>query len=153
MKYIALILIILLTVSCKDKNSTENEKLKVEIAMLKIENRKLASEKKQLKISLNQFEKQDIQYRNLVGIIDGKVKVGKNNKIVFLLHSFKEFPKYDIYKIEGNKEIKIGSNNRTNFDYEFNPKSIKDNNLKLKVKIPYKGEIFEIPGEMNIPIE
>ncbi len=153
MKYIIIIILALITISCNVNNSTEVEKLKSICEKLKTENRTLKTENKQLEISLNQIEKHDIQYRSLVGIVDGKVEVGKNNRIVFLLHSFKEFPKYDIYRIEGNKEIKIGSNNLTSFDYQFNPKSIKETNLKLKVKIPYEGKIFEIPGEMNIPIE
>jgi hypothetical protein len=106
-----------------------------------------------LKISLSQLEQNSVVHRLLVGIPDGKIEVGKKNRIVFILHDFTEIPKYDIYKIEGNKEIKVGSNKLTSFDYEFNPKSKEDKNLKVKVKIPYKGKVFEIPGEMNVPIE
>jgi hypothetical protein len=147
MKHTTLILLlVLMTISCQKPNTTESESLKSEIEKLKTEN-------KQLKISLSQLDEQDLKYRTLVGIPDGKIEVGKKNRIVFLLHSWKEIPKFDIYRIDGDKEIKIGSNNRTTFDYEFNPKSKDDRNLKVKVKIPYKGKVFEIPGEMNVPIE
>ena len=37
-------------------------------------------------------------------------------------------------------------------DIPFNPRK-RFNREELKVKIPYEGKIFEIPGEMNIPIE
>lgn len=133
-------------ISCQKPNTEKTESLKTEIEKLKSEN-------KQLKISLSQLEQNSVVHRMLVGIPDGKMEVGKKNRIVFLLHDFTEIPKYDIYKIEGNKETKVGSNKLTSFDYEFNPKSKEDRNLKVKVKIPYKGKVFEIPGEMNVPIE
>lgn len=147
MKHPAIILLIGLTIiSCQKPNTVETESLKAEIVKLKTEN-------KQLKISLSQLEEKNVVHRMLVGIPDGKMEVGKKNRIVFLLHDFTEIPKFDIYKVDGSKETKVGSNKLTSFDYEFNPKSKEDKNLKLKVKIPYKGKVFEIPGEMNVPIE
>jgi hypothetical protein len=147
MKHSAYILLVLLaTVSCKKTNTKETESLKTQIEKLETENKKL-------KFSLSQFEENDLQYRMLIGIADGKMKVGKKNRIAFLIQDFKEIPKFDIYKIEGNKEIKVGSDNKTSFDYYFIPKSKEDGNLKIKVKIPYKGKVFEIPGEMNFPFE
>ncbi|MCY1230776.1 hypothetical protein D9M72_432020 [compost metagenome] len=65
----------------------------------------------------------------------------------------KKLPKYDIYKLEGDKQIKIGSNTSTRFDYNFTPKSIDDKELKLLVKIPYNKKTIEIPGLMIFDVK
>ena len=71
-----------------------------------------------------------------------------------LLQTFnRKVPKYEIFKIEGNKEIKIGENNQTRFNYEFIPKSINDNELELMIKIPYGKRVIKIPGKMYFPIK
>jgi hypothetical protein len=62
-------------------------------------------------------------------------------------------PKYEIYKIEDRKEIKIGENNQTRFDYKFVPKSVTDNELELLIKLPYKGRFLKIPGRMHFDVK
>ncbi|MNU08992.1 hypothetical protein D3C72_2553050 [compost metagenome] len=71
-----------------------------------------------------------------------------------LLQTFgKELPSYEIYKLEGKREIKIGENNQTRFNYQFVPKSVNDNELELLVKIPYKGKVIKIPAKMTFNIK
>lgn len=132
--------------SCNDYNNSEElEALDLKVSKLQEENRKL-------KYLISGYEENELRYQSLVGITDGTIKVGKKNRIVFLFHSFTEMPKYEIFKLEGEKEVKIGTNNKTSFDYQFTPKSVSDNNLKVKVKIPYKKEVFEVFGEMNLKV-
>ena len=78
-------------------------------------------------------------------------KVGKKNKVTILFHSYNvEIPNYEIFKLEDGKRIKVGSNNRTSFDYDFIPKSLDDNNLDLIVTIPFKNQTFDIPVSMTL---
>ncbi|WP_379825975.1 hypothetical protein [Flavobacterium notoginsengisoli] len=91
----------------------------------------------------------------LIGVPDVEtIKVGKKNNIVMLFQTFdKKLPKYEIYKIEGKKEIKIGENNKTRFNYEFIPKSVNDKQMHLLVKIPYDGKIIEIQNSMSFNVK
>jgi hypothetical protein len=146
MKHCILAILLTLLVSCNSSNH-QTEDLKKQIGELQKQNKKL-------KDSLSKTKEIDLKSRILIGIPDGKVKVGKENRIVFLLHKYYNLPKkYEIFKVEDGKEVKIGSSNSNQFDYQFKPKSIKDNNFKIKVKIPYKGKVIEIPGEMILEVE
>ncbi len=144
-KNILIFFTLIAMISCNEKPK-RTEELQKQISELKKEN-------KQLKYSLSQVEEQDLYYRVMIGVPDGDFKVGEKNRIVLLFHEFKDIPKYEVFKIEGNKEISIGTGNKTNFEYFFTPKSKADNKLKLKAKIPYKGKLIEIPGEMIFPIK
>ena len=89
--------------------------------------------------------------KNKYDLPNGKFKVGEKNKITFLLHSFKELPKYDVYKVEDEKDVKISSENFSKFDYEYLPKSNSDNKVSLKIRIP-NSEV-EILNETTIPLK
>ena len=64
-----------------------------------------------------------------------------------------QMPQYEIFKVDGLKETKIGSSNKTGFDYVFIPKSVEDNKINLKVKIPLENDTIEIPAEMILQVE
>ena len=64
----------------------------------------------------------------------------------------RKLPKYEIYRIIDNKEIKVGENDETRFDYEFIPKSVKDNEPEFLIKIPYNGKIIKIPGKLILDV-
>ncbi len=145
-KHILIYILSFVTIGCNDNNQKITKELEKKISELKEQNKKL-------KYSLSQAKEQDLRYRHLIGIPDGDIKLGEKNRIVLLFQDFKDIPKYEVFKIEGNKEIKIGTGEKTNFEYFFTPKSKTDNELKLKAKIPYEGEIIEIPGEMIFNIK
>lgn len=52
----------------------------------------------------------------------------------------KALPKYEIYRVENGKEIKIGENNKTRFDFDFIPKSVKDNSPEIFITFKYNGK-------------
>jgi hypothetical protein len=71
-----------------------------------------------------------------------------------LLQTFgRKLPKYEIFKIDDGKEIKVGENDGTRFNYEFIPKSINDNSPQFLVKIPYNGRIIPVPGHLVLDVE
>jgi hypothetical protein len=139
---------ILTAISCNSEKSTEKEKLIEEISFLETENLKL-------KDSLKKVEADFLYSQILIGIPNTKViKVGKKNEIVMLLQTFnKTLPKYEIYKLEGNKEIKVGESNQTRFEFQFTPKTIEEDTLELLLKMPYNGRVIKIPGKMNFDVE
>jgi hypothetical protein len=91
----------------------------------------------------------------LIGISDKPIlKVGEKNNIVMLLQTYgRKLPKYDIYRIEDGKEIKVGENDGTRFNYEFIPKSISDNSPQFLVKIPSNGKIITIPSKLFLNVQ
>jgi hypothetical protein len=150
MKNIFLILIVMLLISCNnsDENKSREVELKKQISDLKNQN-------KILKDSLDDYEENFLRSQILIGIPDDIVlTVGKKNNVVMLFQTFNvKIPKYEIFKIEGEKRIKIGTNNKTRFDYEFIPKSIDDNKIDLIVKIPFNNETIEIPAGLWVPLK
>jgi hypothetical protein len=104
---------------------------------------------------LSRYEAEFLYSQILIGVPDEKeIKVGRKNKIVMLFQTFnKELPKYEIYKVENGKKIKVGENNQTRFNYDFIPKSTKDNEVDLLVKLPYKGKIIEIPAGISFDVK
>jgi len=139
----------LATLSCKNAdNSAETKSL-----LNKIE--KLEAANKTLRDSLSNYEEEFLYSQILLGISEDCVlTVGKKNRVAMMFHTYKrEIPAYDIYKIEGGKEIKVGSNNKTDFDYDFTPKSIEDNELHLKVKLKYKNKVIEIPAGVMFDVK
>ena len=150
MKKVLFILLFIVSVGCK--NSEEKSK---EVTNLFTKIVKLEKQNKQLQDSLAKIEEEFLFSQILIGISDEQiVQVGKKNNVVMLLQTFnRKLPKYEIFKIEGKKEIKIGEDNQTRFNYEFIPKSIQDNELELMIKIPFGKRIIKIPGKMYFPIK
>jgi hypothetical protein len=148
MKQIFLLAICITTLGCNNLKTKEEQDLLNKITQLEEQNRKL-------KDSLSKNESDFLYSQILIGVADEHtLKVGKNNNVVMLLQTFgKELPKYEIYKIEDKREIKIGENNQTRFNYQFVPKSIEDNELDLLVKIPFQGKVIKIPGKMIFDIK
>ena len=141
--------ILFLTMSCnKPINNNNDGDLSSRVAELEKQN-------KMLRDSLTHYEESFLYSQILVGVPDVKeIKVGKKNKIVMLFQTFnKELPKYEIYKVEDGKQIKVGENNQTRFDYDFTPKSTKDNEVDLLVKLPYNGKIIEIPAGLIFEVK
>lgn len=134
----------IITISCNESNSSELKRMADDLKKIQIEN-------SQLKDSLSKLKEEDWNHRMLVGIPEGRFKIGTKNKIVFLLYSLKDLSKYDVYKIEDNKETKISSENLSKFEYEYVPKSDSDNRVKLKIKIP--NSKVEILNETTIPLK
>jgi hypothetical protein len=151
MSRIALIFFsLLIFTSCN--NSTEKtkefEKLLIEISNLKKQNKKLAN-------SLKNYQNDELYYQQIIGVPEkSTLKVGEKNRITFIFHKFEgELPNYEIFKVENKIEIKIGEDKKRQFDYEFTPKSIEENELNLKIKMPYEGRVIEFPAAMIFKIE
>ena len=142
-------LILLATLSCKNTDES------ITVKKLSAQIDKLEAANKTLKDSLSNYEEEFLFSQMLLGISDDCVlTVGKKNRVAMMFHTYKrEIPTYDIYKIEGGKEIKVGSNNKTDFNYDFTPKSLEDNELHLKVKLKYKNKIIEIPADVNFDVK
>lgn len=140
----------MLALSCNQstENPQELENLLNKISMLETQN-------KILKDSLQRNEEEFLYSQILLGISDDAVlKVGKKNNIVMLFQTYgRKLPKYEIYRIKGDKEIKVGENDGTRFNYEFIPKSIHDNSPEFSIKIPYNGKIITIPGKLLLDVE
>jgi len=134
MKKILLTTLIIITLSC-NKNDTEQKKLKNLTEKISL----LEEENKDLKDSIKKNKEDFLYSLQLVGVPYNKIsKVGKNDSIAVLLQPFGyKLPKYEFYKIENNKKIKINNNNSTFFKYQFKPKSTDDNKIKLYLYILY----------------
>lgn len=138
----------LATLSCKQSDSGASKELTTQIEELKAEN-------KILKDSLSDHQEQFLRSQILLGISDDCIlTAGKKNKVAMFFQPYGlTMPQYDIYKVEDGKEIKIGSNTKTRFDYDFTPKSIEDNVLKMKVKLEYNNQIIEYPATVNFKVK
>lgn len=140
----------MLTLSCNQstENPQELENLLNKISTLETQN-------KILKDSLKRSENDFLSSQVLLGISDGAVlKVGKKNNIVMLFHTIgRKIPKYEIFRVEDGREVKVGANDGTKFNYEFIPKSIEDNSPQFLVKIPYDGEIIRIQAQLLLDVE
>ncbi|MGQ2983557.1 hypothetical protein [Flavobacterium sp.] len=149
-KYLFAGIIVFLIFSC---NSSDNQS--IEYQELLNQNAELRKKNIFLTDSLESYREDLIRSYILIGIPnDPLIRVGKKNNIKLLFHPFSvALPKYDIYEVNGSKEIKIGSNNKTEFDYAFVPKSTTDNQVYLKVKIPNKNDTIEIPAHMILTVE
>jgi hypothetical protein len=112
---------------------------------------KLQKENTILKDSISKIKKEDWNYKMLVGVPEGKLKVGEKNKIFFFLYDSKELQDFDVYKIENKKEIKIRTEKFGKFSYEYIPKSELENKVSLKIKIPNSD--VEIMNETTIPLK
>jgi predicted ribosome quality control (RQC) complex YloA/Tae2 family protein len=147
------IIILILGFSLFSCENSKNNSQKVQNLLNRID--KLENQNKNLTDSLTKHKESEQNSLSLIGFPEEcKLKVGKQSKIkVMICKNQFEFPKYDIYKIENGNEIKIGENTNFNFDYEFTPKSINDNHLNLKIKMPYNGEILEMPILMDFEVE
>lgn len=151
MKYLTIVVVCILALGCNNSSTqkaNETDKLLAKIKLLEEQNQKL-------KDSISRDEMEFLHSQNLIGISDDEVlKVGKKNNIVMLVHTYnKELPKYEIYTVVDNKEIKIGENNQTRFNFEFIPKSVDDNSPEIFLKMRHKGEIIKIPGKLLLKVE
>lgn len=137
------------SLGCAQKEDTVMmKKLTTQIETLQIEN-------KVLRDSLSNHQEQFLRSQILLGISDDCVlTVGQKNKIAMIFQPYGlTMPQYDIYKLEEGKEVKIGSNTKTGFDYDFIPKSIEDKELKMKVKLKYNNQIIEYPATVNFKVK
>ncbi|MRX68999.1 hypothetical protein SAMN06265349_104322 [Flavobacterium resistens] len=150
MKKLIFIIICITLFSCNNSENRSNEEKALLDKISQLEN-----ENKNLKDSLSKNERDFLNSQMLIGVPDVEtIKIGEKNNIVMLFHtSNKKLPKYEIYKIDGNKKIKIGENNQTKFNYNFTPKSTDDNKMHLLVKIPYEGKTIMIQNEMSFNVK
>ncbi|WP_264550238.1 hypothetical protein [Flavobacterium sp. N2820] len=150
MKKILIITICIITLSC---NKSQEKPIELESLITKISI--LEEQNKKLEDSLSKIEEEFLFSQILLGISDKQtLKVGEKNNIVMLLQTFnRKLPKYEIFRIENGKEIKVGEDDGTRFDYEFIPKSIDDNSPEFLLKIPYNGKIIKIPGKLILDVK
>ena len=145
-----IITICILFISCNNRleKSKEIDNLLQRISILEKQNNKL-------KDSISKSERDYLSSTFLIGIpYNQTLKVGKKDSIAMLLHpSLKKIPKYEIYRMEDNKEVKIGENDNSKFIFDFTPKSVEDNNPKLLIKIPSEGNIIKIQCELMLKVE
>jgi hypothetical protein len=130
------------------ENKKDLQNLIAKVSMLEEQNQKL-------KDSLSKSEAEFLYSQILIGISDSKtLKVGKKNNVVMLLQTFnKKLPKYEIYRIEDGKEVKVGENDGTRFDYEFIPKSVEDNSPEFLIKLPFNGQTIKIKAKLILDVE
>jgi hypothetical protein len=150
MKILIIALLMIFTLGCENFDPKQTA-----ISQLNEKIKHLEKENKILRDSLDDYEENFLYSQILFGIPEyHSQKVGKKNKITFLFHSYNiEIPDYKIFKLEEGKRIKVGSNNRTSFDYDFIPKSLNDNNLDLIVTIPFKNKALDIPVSMPLGLK
>jgi hypothetical protein len=150
MKKLIFIIICITLFSCNNSEQRSNAEKALLDKISQLEN-----ENKSLKDSLSKNERDFLNSQMLIGVPDVEtIKVGEKNNIAMLFYTFdKKLPKYEIYKVEGNRETKIGENNQTKFNYNFTPKSIDDNKMHLLVKIPYEGKTITIQNEMSFNVK
>lgn len=150
MKKLVIICICFLALSC-DKSTEHPEEVKNLLSKISV----LEQQNKILQDSLSRNEEEFLKSQILLGISDDAVlKVGKKNNIVMLLQTYgRKIPKYEIFRIENGKEIKIGENDGTRFNVEFIPKSLNDNRPDFFIKIPYYGEIIKIQSALFLEVE
>ena len=150
MKKIIFVIVCILSISC---NNTIEKTKETETLLEKIS--ELEKQNNLFKESISRNEENELNSTFLVGMPYNEIlKVGKKDSIAILLHSStKKFPKYEIYKVEDGKEIKIGDSENSKFNFNFTPKSIKDNNPKLFIKLPYEGNIIKIQCELTLNVE
>ena len=150
MKKILIITICIITLSC---NKSQEKPIELESLITKISI--LEEQNKKLEDSLSKIEEEFLFSQILLGISDKQtLKVGEKNNIVMLLQTFnRKLPKYEIFRIENGKEIKVGEDDGTRFDYKFIPKSIDDNSPEFLLKIPYNGKIIKIPGKLILDVK
>jgi hypothetical protein len=150
MKKLLIITISFLALSCN--KSIENSQ---EVANLLNRISHLEAQNKMLQDIIERNEQEFLTSQILIGISDNPIlKVGKKNNIVMLLQTFgRKLPKYEIFKIDDGKEIKVGENDGTRFNYEFIPTSIIDNSPELLVKIPSNGKIITIPSKLFLNVQ
>jgi hypothetical protein len=130
------------------ENKKDLQNLIAKVSMLEEQNQKL-------KDSLSKSEAEFLYSQILIGISDSKtLKVGKKNNVVMLLQTYnKKLPKYEIYRIEDGKEVKVGENDGTRFDYEFIPKSVEDNSPEFLIKLPFNGQTIKIKAKLILDVE
>lgn len=150
-KYILISILALLAMSCNNANEQKDENPEVSLRIAELE-----KENKALKDSISQMEFDFLQSQIIIGIPDDEVlKVGKENNIKFILHTFdRKVPKYEVFDVTGGKQkSKIMTGDKTMFEYKFVPKSVNDNNLELMLKMPYGKRTFEIPAAVRFRVE
>ena len=149
MKKLLIIIVSVLALSCNNptENPQELEKLITRISTLEAQN-------KILKDSLSSIDEEFLNSLLLLGFADNPIiKVGEKTNVVMLLQSYNQkIPKYEIFKIDGNKEIKIGQNDGTIFNIDFIPRSIEEDSSKILLKIPHKGKIIEVGGVLKFVV-
>ena len=150
MKKLTIAIIYILAISCTNSSEKSNE---VEDLLEKISI--LEKQNNMLKDSISKSERVYLNSIFLIGIpYKQTFKIGQKDSISMLFQpSFKKLPKYEIYRIEDKKEIKIGENNSSEFNLDFTPKSIEDNKLNLLVKMPNEGNEIIYKCEVTLDVK
>ena len=143
-----LLLVLLQLISCKEYNNSQESSLLKKISELESVNKKLND-------SLTKMEETFLLSQVVLGFPDDIVmKYGEKTNIQFIFYSYdRTLPKYDVYKVEGDKEIKVLSGDKTRFNYEFTPKKIGMEELNLKIKMTFNEREIIIPAGMILPVK
>lgn len=139
-----------LFISCtfKSEQTEKIENLLDSISRIKRENSMLMD-------SILKIERENLYDTHLYSNAYSKtLKVGKKDSITMLFQPTSDrLPKYEIFKIVDKKEIKVGENNKSKFNIEYTPKSIKDNKLHILVKMPFDGEEIKFQCQVTFDVE
>lgn len=149
MKKVIITAICALFISCtfKSEQSEEIENLLDSISRIKKENSMLMD-------SILKIERENMYATHLRSNAYSKtLKVGKKDSIaIFFQPTSDKLPKYEIFKIIDKKEIKVGENNKSKFNVDYTPKSIKDNKLHVVVKMPFDGEEIKFQCQVKFNV-
>lgn len=143
---IALLLILILTISCENKKVQE---LKNRISELEKLNIKLSD-------SLKKSTYNRLINSRLWGISEkNELVVNESNKFKFVFSSIQKLPKYDIYAItkKGGKKSRtlIHQNyTKSEFEYNFIPENEKDNSFEVQAMFSLDTVTIEIPGKIKM---
>lgn len=145
---ISFLSLLFIALSCSKTNDKEYIRMKEQINQLE-------SQIEVLQDSLSNYEKEFLYAQIIIGIPEQMIqKVGRKNEITMLFQTYdRKLPEYEIFKVEGEEKIKVGTGSNTRFTYNFTPKSIDDDKLELLVKIPVDGRSLEIPAHMTFKVE
>ena len=146
MKKLIIFTVILMTISCKNKEVSD---LKNRISELEKVNKKLED-------SLSKKIYQDVTSLGLWAIPEkNKLIPNKENEFKFLFHSIKDIPNYNVYRIiengnEETKELLYQNNNSSSFKFNFIPENNKDESFKILAVFDLDSIIVNIPGSVDM---
>ena len=134
--------------SCKNDQSKELE-LNDRIAELEEINKKLSD-------SLTEMMQDRIYNTMLIARPEhNEIVPGVRNKLNVLMHTFRPYPSYNVYRIKQNGDKEILHENLTdpNFDLEFIPKADAKTTVNYLVVVNLNGKEIEIPSKITYHAE
>ncbi|MGG6229699.1 hypothetical protein [Tenacibaculum sp. SDUM215027] len=138
-----------LLIFCILSFSCNNEKVKgleTRVSRLEKENIKLKDSLKKLTYNM-------LISSQLIGIPEeNNLKINQKNKFKFFFYQEQKLPAYDIFEIDnkGEKKLLLKDYKKSDFYYDFIPKSNEDKSFKIKTLFYLDTVAIEIPGVINM---